>query len=410
MVDELTDSLLVGRLPDQAMLEGSLAELIRGAEDFQPILHSFKNAHHLRVGVRDILGKDRVESTHRVLSDIAEACLKPIVAAERERLEEKYGVPTIEEPDATASAEFSRWRPAAERVGEPCDLIILGMGKLGGREPNYHSDLDLVFLYEGEGHTATSRRHRNGSTTNSHFFNKLGQRITKVANEFGPYGRLFEVDTRLRPTGRAGVLALPIEGFVRYFQEGGAQLWERLALCKARVITGGAQARAPAADAVNEAAFAPAWRPEYAAEIRDMRMKLEESASLRNLKRAAGGTMDTEFIVQMLQLKHGGEKPQVRETGTIAGLKALRLAGCLSAEDTEALASAYRFQRSIEARIRLMDSAGRHEVPHEDAELGKLAFLLGVADSEKLRNEVLDAFCEVRGIFDRVFAEAAEGR
>src|SRR5690606_6106003 len=135
--------------------------------------------------------------------------------------------------------------------------------------------------------------------------------IIKGASRIGQFGRLYEVDARLRPTGKSGALALPVDGLLKYFRTS-AQLWERQALCKARVIYGSPQAAEYTMQAIHQAAFGPAWSRDSAREIRDMRMRLEESATDRNLKRGRGGTVDTEFLVQMLQLKHGGQDPSVR--------------------------------------------------------------------------------------------------
>jgi glutamate-ammonia-ligase adenylyltransferase len=404
----LLDSLLIGHLPDLSVLEYSLAELTHGAEDVEPILHSFKYSQHLRVGVRDILGKDTIEATHAVLSDIAEACLKQIIAAEHTRLVEKLGEPRVGElPDAEENGHAAVWHPGSERVGKPCEFIVLALGKLGGREPNFHSDLDLVFLYEAEGNTVAGRHGRGNSTTNNHFFSELGQRIIQRANQFGPYGRLFEIDPRLRPTGRSGALTVSLEGFVRYFQSGDGQLWERQALCKARVITGSTAAAERAMAAVAAATYCRPWQASDANEIREMRFKLQESASPRNLKRGAGGTMDTEFVVQMMQLKHGLERPELRVPGTLAGLSSLEQGGILTTEDATFLGKAYQFQRSIEARIRLMNATGRHEFPDNPLELAKLAFLLGYSSAEALSDEVTQTFHDVRVAFLRIF-DAAE--
>jgi [glutamine synthetase] adenylyltransferase / [glutamine synthetase]-adenylyl-L-tyrosine phosphorylase len=411
MIDELLDSLLIGKLPDLATLEASLAELTRGAEDKEPILHSFKVSQHLRVGVRDILGKDDIQATHAELSDVAEACLRHIVEVEKTKLIEKRGEPRIGEPSSVPITDgdlppYWQWHPGAEHIGEPCEFIVLALGKLGGREPNYHSDLDLVFLYEADGMTHASRRSNVENTSNNHFFSELGQRIIKHTSHFGPYGRLYEVDPRLRPTGRSGSLAVSLAGFVRYFHEGGGQLWERQSLCKARVIYGGPHAAQRAIDAVNEAMYWKPWQSSDAAEIRAMRMKLEETASPRNLKRGPGGTVDTEFLVQMLQLKHGAEMREVRKPGTLAGLLALEQAGVLKADDAIFLRSAYGFQRSIEARIRLMDTAGRHEYPEDPREQAKLSFLMGTSDPAELEKKVFDTFHKVRETFNRVFDKA----
>jgi glutamate-ammonia-ligase adenylyltransferase len=410
MIDELLDSLLVGKLPGLASLVQSLDELTRNAEDQAPILHSFKASQHLRVGVRDILGKDDVQATHAELSDVAEACLKKITEMEYARLSERRGAPQVGEPlglptDEGSALAYLDWHPGKHRIETPCEFIVLALGKLGGREPNYHSDLDIVFLYEADGHTASVRRGQSDSTTNNHFFSELGQRIIKRMTEFGPFGRLYDVDMRLRPTGKSGALAVSLPGFVRYFYEGGAQLWERQALCKARVIVSSSEIAQRTMEAVTAALYFKPWQRADVAEIRDMRMKLEETASRQNLKRGPGGTMDTEFLVQMLQLKHGSELPAIRQTGTLLALEALAAAHVLSDDHAAALKGAYRLQRSVEARLRLMDASGRHEFPTDVRELGKLAFLMGT-QSKALAQDIFDTCQQVRSIFLQVFTAA----
>jgi glutamate-ammonia-ligase adenylyltransferase len=393
MIDELMDSLLLERLPTLEMLETTLAELCRGAEDIAPILHSFKNAQHLRVGVRDILGRDDIRDTHAALSDIAEVCLRQIARTEHVKLVEKYGRPTIGE---------------GERAGEPCELIILALGKLGGREPNYHSDLDVVFLYEADGSTVPGRGGAaRGPTTNQHFFSELAQRIIKTAGQLGPHGRLFEIDPRLRPTGRGGALAVSLDEFRRYFAAGSGQLWERQALCKARPIHGSPEAARRAMEAVHEAAYGPPWRPEYAEQIRQMRTRLEETAPKQNLKRGPGGTVDVEFLTQMLQLKHGGRDPSIRAPGTLEALDRLRAAGHLSDDDHGNLSRNYRQLRAVESRIRLMNAAGRHEMPRDESQLRRLAYLLDEPAPEQLLRRVEAAAGDNRRRFERLFALAA---
>jgi glutamate-ammonia-ligase adenylyltransferase len=162
-----------------------------------------------------------------------------------------------------------------------------------------------------------------------------------------------------------------------------------------------------AMEIVSQATFGTPWRPEFAAEIRNMRMRMEEGASKRNLKRGPGGTVDTEFLVQMLQLKHGGDDASVRVPGTLDALTALEKAGYLSADDADYFRKSYRFQRSIEARIRLMDATGRHELPDNPRELAKLAYLLNNSRPEELVAEAEHTFAENRLRFNRIF-DAAE--
>jgi glutamate-ammonia-ligase adenylyltransferase len=409
MIDELMDSLLVEHLPTLKMLEETLAALCKRAEDIEPILHSFKNAQHLRVGVRDVLGKDDIRATHAALSHIAEACLKQIAVREYQKLLDKFGAPTIGRPseEELANEALQRhWERLAGREGEVCQGVVLALGKLGGQEPNYHSDLDLIFLYESSGNTAGRERGARSETTNSHFFSELGQRLIRTAGHLGPHGRLYEVDARLRPTGKSGALAVTIDAFSRYFSEGLAQLWERQALCKARVVIGAPEAAEYAMEVVAEAAFGPPWQRQFAVEIRQMRLRLEETASRRNLKRGPGGTVDTEFLVQMLQLKHGGDDPSIRVPGTLDALSALERAGYLATDDADYFRQSYRFQRSVEARIRLMNAAGRHEVPDSPKEMAKLAFLLGYDRPEDLVKKAEETFAENRVRFNRLFDKA----
>ena len=315
-------------------------------------------------------------------------------------------------------------------------MVVLALGKFGGREMNYHSDLDIIFLYEADGHTVAGTRgrrrfrrrnvtrwstvaaksspspsfSRQTTTTNQHFFSELGQRIIKAAGRLTSYGRLYEVDVRLRPTGKSGALATTFDEFARYFTGGGGQLWERQALCKARVVYGSARATKAALAAVAESAFVRRWRRSDAAEIRQMRQRLEESvAAAGDLKRGPGGIVDVEFLVQMLQLKHAHGNPRLRVANTLAALDELCRAGLLSADDYEFFDASYRLLRTIEGRLRLMNSAARDQLPQDPVELTKLANLLHYPSSDGLLADYENATRQIRRRFDRIFAEEAAG-
>ncbi|HEX3658281.1 MAG TPA: bifunctional [glutamate--ammonia ligase]-adenylyl-L-tyrosine phosphorylase/[glutamate--ammonia-ligase] adenylyltransferase [Pirellulales bacterium] len=393
MIDELMDSLVLNKLPTRALLDQTMADVTRGAEDLDPILHSFKNTQQLRIGVRDILGKDDVQATMGALSDIAEACLVRIAESEYEKLTEKLGEPTI---------------AAGPRAGQRCELTILALGKLGGRELNYHSDLDVVFLYEADGMTVHNRRGRKGETTNNqHFFSELGQRIIKTASHLGPYGRLYEIDPRLRPTGKSGALAMPLAEFVRYFTEGQGRLWERQALCKARVVYGSPEAAARTLEAAHQAAFEPQFEAADAVEIAEMRQRLEASAHASNIKRGRGGLVDIEFLVQMLQLKFGRDDRSLRVPGTLAALAALFKAGHLSNDDFKFFTDSYRFLRTMEARLRLMSTTARDDLPDSPVELSKLAHALGYSDPQPLVERTDEYRQRNRARFEALLASEA---
>ncbi len=394
MIDELMDSLMLDRLPNYDELDELLAETCRNADDIAPMLHSFKNAMHLRVGIRDILAKETIESTHRCLAEIAEVCLKQVIEQEYHKLVRKLGLPIVGEG---ASA------------GQPAELIVLAVGKLGGNEPNYHSDLDVLFLFDGDGQTRSivpSRRYQ--PTTNRHFFNQLAQRIVQTMTHLGVGGRLFDLDARLRPSGSSGVLAITVADLQAYFFEEHGQLWERQSLCKARAVWGSSAGRLAATLAVHEILTRFDWQPEMLEEIRQKRYRYQHGAAESNLKRSLGGTVDIEFIVQMLQLQHAGQNSLLLEPNTIEALQKLCEHGLISTEDANTLRENYRFLRSIESGLRLMDLAARHDLPTDRDQLRQLAFLLGYHEDESIDERCRRVRVENRQLFDIYFAEGEQ--
>jgi [glutamine synthetase] adenylyltransferase / [glutamine synthetase]-adenylyl-L-tyrosine phosphorylase len=391
MIDELLDSLLIPRLPSPADLDAALAELCRGAVDLDPIIHAFKASQQLRVGVRDILGRQNVTETTAALSAIPESILRVVMAREEERLVERLGEPMAGQ---------------GETVGVRAGAVVLAMGKFGGREMNYASDVDLVFLYDHDGISFHRRRTRRSveGTTNAHFFAELAQRTMKVFNAFGPQGRLYEMDSRLRPSGRSGPAAVSLDDLARYFAEDGpAAIWERQALVKARVAVGGPAAAARATRIVQAAAYERPWTAAEVAEIRRMRHRMEEGARATNLKRGPGGIVDIEFVAQVLQLVHGGREPALRTPETLAALQGLAAVGLLDAAESGFLERAYGQLRKIEGHLRLLDAPARHDFPTSPEEQRTLAHLLGHSSPHDLVAEVEAITARTRRTFDAVF-------
>src|SRR5262249_11566248 len=158
-----------------------------------------------------------------------------------------------------------------------CRYVLLGLGKLGGREISYHSDLDLLLVYEADGQTAGGPE----PTANSYYFTDLAQRIIRVMSQPGPMGRLYKVDMRLRPTGQSGPLAGPLCEFERYFATSTAQFWERQSLARARVVRGEPGFAVEVTAAVHRAMLGRAWGAGLIDEVRGMREKLESTATAR---------------------------------------------------------------------------------------------------------------------------------
>jgi glutamate-ammonia-ligase adenylyltransferase len=372
MVDELLDSLVLDQPRTAVELRAELAELLRGATDPDPIFHSFQDKEFLRIGVGDLLGKAEVRATTAALSDVADTILGEIGA----RVE-----PAV-------SAKFGRPR---------CPFALVGLGKLGGREISYHSDLDLLLVYAEDGTTDTGEAHQL-------YFTELAQRAIRTASAMGPMGRLYAVDMRLRPTGKSGSLVLPLAEFNRYFTGPACQLWERMALTRARVVCGEPEFALAARDAMRAAALGREWCPAVVEEARAMRAKLEATAPPRSLKRAAGGLVDVEFAVQVLQLKHGRERPEVLEPNVWAALDALETAGALSAEHAAPLRDGYTFLRGVEARLRIVTDRPLTELPEAPDDLAKLARRLGYGDPVAFLNALAETTARVRAAHAAVLA------
>ncbi|MFN9342898.1 MAG: bifunctional [glutamate--ammonia ligase]-adenylyl-L-tyrosine phosphorylase/[glutamate--ammonia-ligase] adenylyltransferase [Planctomycetota bacterium] len=368
MIDELVDSLLMQGLPESEWLRAHLEDLLRGAEQLDPIIHSFRQAQQLRVGVQDLLGWAGVSEVTQALTAIADTCLERVARDKSQRLCELFGVPYLDVERRAAG------------------YAILACGKQGGRELNYHSDLDLIFLYEGEGETQHANPDRQ--TSNQHFFSLWASEVTKFITHAGPYGRLYEIDARLRPTGKSGALAVSSEGLRRYFSSGQGQAWERLALCKSRVVVAEGLAQAGWEQLVSEAIAAVEWDPGVVDEIWQMRLRMQEAAPKWSLKRAAGGTVDVEFLVQLFLMRQMGAAPQMRTASTVDGLRLLAAEGFLQVSDAADLERAYLLLRSVETALRLSTEMPHVERVEQPEFLSKLTYLMRRDRAQQLLGEI----------------------
>jgi glutamate-ammonia-ligase adenylyltransferase len=376
MIDELLDSLVLNQPRTADDLRRELAELCRGANDPEPILHSFQDKEFLRIGVGDVLGKADVRATTAALSDVADTLLNQVVELVEPEVAPRWGIPETDR-------------------GKRCEYVMLGLGKLGGREISYHSDLDLLLLYDAEGVTTSGE-------ANSVYFTELAQRIIRAASRMGPMGRLYAVDMRLRPTGKSGSLVLPLAEFQRYFDSPACQLWERQSLARSRVVRGEAAFAAEVMTSVRTAMLGKPWSVSLLDELRAMRRKLESTASPRSLKRGRGGIVDVEFVVQLLQLKHGGVQPEILCSNIWDSLDALEASGLLVGEEFEALRRGYSFLRLVEARLRVVTDRPLTEIPENPDDLAKLARRLGFDSSAKFLSEWQSHAATIRARYDAI--------
>lgn len=349
MIDDLIDSLVVDRPQPGSSIRSELAELCRGAEDLRPILQSFRNKEWLRIGTRDVLGREPIRDVTRELADVAEAVVGQVARDQWERRLEVAGT------------------PRRQSDGRRARLAILALGKLGGREMTYHSDLDLIFLYDEEGQTDRVEP----SISNSQFFTELAQRILRYLERSEGAGPLYRVDTRLRPYGSAGPLALSLEAFQTYYRTA-AQPWERLALTRARVLYSQGTFGRDVTAAIVSILGQPVDPATLAGKVAAMRQKRMASRGTADLKRGPGGLVDLEFLVQYLILVHAPQDPEVLRPNLWDAVETLKHRGFLSAEVAHAVRSAYDFWRAIEARLRLVHNRTDVALPDDPEAIGRL--------------------------------------
>ncbi len=330
-----------------------------------------KAGHVLRVGLADFAGALDALEVCRELTAIAEACLRKALAITEAQLTARYGPP-----------------PAGARIA------VLALGKLGGRELGYAADLDVVFVYTGSDDDGDAVE----------WFTRCAQRLLGALRQRTARGRLYEVDTRLRPSGSQGLLVTSLAGWRRYHQED-ARLWERQALTKLRAVAGdpalGAEVERVAAETVYGAPLE--WPRAVADEILKMRDKIErELGAVDDLKTGAGGVMDVEFAAQYLQLVHGYAHPELRTTGTEVALRAAASLGIAPPREIELLDQGYRFLRKIEHRLRVVNDQPIHRLPEARDELDKLARRSGFPDGAVLLEHVERWQHDIRGAYKRV--------
>lgn len=260
-----------------------------------------------------------------------------------------------------------------ERYGPaPAPFAILALGKFGGREMSYGSDLDLVFVY-GDPETAPAP----GSMSETEYFAQVASLTAKRLKEPTRHGVLYDVDARLRPDGGKGNIAIPLSRFVQYYAEE-AHPWERFALMKARAVAGDPALRERLEDTARDAAFSGLPGLEALEQMDSLRAKAAAAASRRDLKRHEGGLSDVEFTTRLLQLRHAAEHPEVRCWGVFRALSVMKQSGLESAETCDALADAYNFLRRVMNRVRMMRGDAASSLPEDGAARGNLARRLGL--------------------------------
>ncbi|HKZ16654.1 MAG TPA: bifunctional [glutamate--ammonia ligase]-adenylyl-L-tyrosine phosphorylase/[glutamate--ammonia-ligase] adenylyltransferase, partial [Geobacteraceae bacterium] len=396
LLDNMVDSSSASQFIGREMSESELRILLEQAEYFEDrldVLRRYRHEEFLRIGMEDIYSKPDQSETAIRLTRLAEICLAAACVLAKAELE-RFGRPTWVDEDGSVHV---------------ADFAVIGMGKLGGGELNYHSDLDIIYVYDHQGTTDGDKK-----TTNHEYFARLGQKIISILSTPTREGYVYKIDTRLRPSGNAGPLVTSLESFRNYHRDE-AQIWERQALTKARVVIGEGPLKDAVDEIISDTVYGRGADEAVRNEIHRLRMRMEqelakETEGSYNIKTGRGGMVDVEFIVQYLQLKYGREFPDIRSVNTIKALQALHAAGIIPDADCRPLHEGYTFLRQLENRLRLIHDYSMNDLGGSKEYLNKLARRLGY--DEKLRNPG-DALMkdyeriteEVRRVYDRILGE-----
>lgn len=354
--------------------------------DYDNVLRTvriIRNREMVRIAYRDLLGKAELAETLQTTSDLADGLVDAAYRWCYAELTAKHGIPR-------------------SRSGEPQQMVIIGMGKLGGQELNFSSDIDMIFAFPEAGATDGKR-----DLDNQTFFTRVGQRLIGVLGQTTADGIVYRVDMRLRPFGEVGALALSFDAMEHYYETHGRE-WERYALIKARVMAG---------DKHNGAELMARLRPfvfrrylDYGAieQLRDMKAMINREAERRgkylDVKLGTGGIREIEFTAQVFQLMRGGRIPELRGRSLLPTLDALLAQQLLTAEEFAVLQPAYHFLRRTENRLQMWSDEQTHSLPTAPERQVCLASSMGFADWANFEAELNRHQRAVSQIFQRVFA------
>ncbi|MCY3634697.1 MAG: bifunctional [glutamine synthetase] adenylyltransferase/[glutamine synthetase]-adenylyl-L-tyrosine phosphorylase [bacterium] len=318
-------------------------------------LRRWKRRQLLRIALRDLLGEADLATVGRELSLLADAC-------------------------------FAR---ALEIADEGPPLAIIGMGKLGGNELNYASDVDIVFVHEGGTEAAVKR----------------ARKVVQALTSFTVEGAVYRVDTDLRPDGQTGSLSLPPDAYRHYFEQR-AHAWERQAYIKTRLCAGDPEVGNAFFNAIRPGVWEENLGAKTVPSLQAMKKRVEESAKLkgdRELKKGPGGLRDIEFTVQLLQLVHGRTDPTIRSPNTLTALRQLSWGEYIDQADAVHFTTAYIHLRTVEHRLQLRDERQTHELPTADADREWAALASGFESLEAFQESHSRHQTSVREIHQRIF-------
>lgn len=408
---EFLDAVPAGGLPraprTREDLDEDLARFVhlQAGRDPSSVLRLFKKRETLRIALADILGVADLSALTRALSLLADVLLDRALGMARVPLEARFGRPTSRDDQGQV---------------EEATFSILALGKLGGEELNYSSDIDLIYLLSRDGETSRVDPSGASSISNKEFFARLGADVTRFIAGTGPEGQVFRVDLGLRPGGNDGDIAIACAAAVAYYRNW-AEPWERQALIKARPAAGDLALGRRFVESVEPLVYPAKPDPYLVLEIGQMKDRIDaqlsaEGRSDTDIKLGRGGIRELEFGVQALQLMHGGRDPWLRQGNTLLALHRLADKGFVAYEEYATLSRAYIFLRDLEHRLQLGQNRQTASLPREPAELRLVARRMRMHEQapgrevEALLDELARHRESVRRFYDSITGAASQAR
>jgi glutamate-ammonia-ligase adenylyltransferase len=369
----------------RATVEADLAD-VQDEAGLRAALRRLRAREMLRIAWRDLAGWADLDETLAALSALADACIDGALRRLHGWLTAQLGQPR-----------------AAD--GSPLQLVVLGMGKLGGEELNFSSDIDLMFAFESAGVCDGPR-----ALDAEEFFLRLSRRLISVLDEPDANGRVFRVDARLRPFGGSGPLAISFDAMEDYYQNHGRD-WERYALIKARPVAGDLAAGERLLQRLRPFVFRRYLDFGAIDALRAMKALIVEQVRRDGLqdhvKLGAGGIREVEFIGQVHQLIRGGREPDLRCRGIRQVLRLLGERGHLPTEDVAELLDAYAFLRRLENRLQMLDDRQTHQLPTDPLDRERLALAMDYPDWERCAGALADWRARVHRHFQSLLGDDA---
>lgn len=385
-----------GRTFTRPELEQEIAETREGSAGWDA-LRVWHDLHLMRIAVADCAGTLGIVEITEQLSLLAEVTINEVAQRQAQALRARYGDPL-------------------QQDGANAEWCVIGLGKLGGNELNFRSDVDVMFVYSAEGYSTGGT---SGAVPVAQWYSRWAEGILSVLTEVSSTGLLYRVDTRLRPDGQSGALVRSIASYVHYYEQRG-EVWERQMLVKARPVAGSVRMGQELLDFLESFIYPRSLVTSPREEIHrvknrilqhlDARATISNPANAeRNLKLGRGGLRDIEFVVQCLQLVVGGSDKAVREQNTLAAIRRLHQRGVLSDTEQRALDEAYRLFRRTEHRLQMATGQPSFVLPSEHDELSLLARRMGYSDPAALMADLETARKNVMSVYDSVLGPPETG-